>query len=146
MGLASMTGALSGTFSVLPAHGPDDALRQIERHGPCQIAYVEVGDDPEASLRWTRELRKRNIVVIALVRKPNMKAVRDALASGRIQGTCLLPLSPESFLEQTRDTLNRLSPPNGNSSSQSNVLTRAEVDFLLDVPLSKGVPPTLQDN
>ncbi|MHC1711585.1 MAG: hypothetical protein AB9872_05460 [Solidesulfovibrio sp.] len=132
-----MTGALSGNFAVLPANGPDDALRQVERHGPCRIAYIEVGDDPEASLRWTRELRKRDIVVIALVRKPNVKAVGDALASGRIQGTCLLPLSPESFLEQTRDTLNRLFPQNDNSSSQSKVLTRAEVDFLLDAPLSR---------
>jgi hypothetical protein len=146
MGLASMSGALSEHFAVLSAHGPEDALRQIERHGPCRMAYVEAGNAPEASLGWTRELRKRGIAVIALVRKPNVKAVGDALASGRIQGTCLLPLSPKSFLEQTRDALDRLSPPNGNSSATSKVLTRAEVDFLLDAPLSKGGPPAFQEN
>jgi hypothetical protein len=146
MGLASMTGALSGHFAVVPAHGPDDALRQIERQGPCRMAYVEVGNAPEASLGWTSALRKLDIAVIALVRKPNMKAVGDALASGRIQGTCLLPLSPESFLEQTRDALNRLLPKNGNSSTTSKVLTRAEVDFLLDFSPTQGDAVTRLDN
>jgi hypothetical protein len=146
MGLASMAGALSGHFAVLTAHGSEDALRLIERHPSCRVAYIDVGDDPKASLGWTSELRKLDIAVIALIRDPCPTAVREAVASGRIQGTCLLPLSPASFLEQTRDTVSRLSPSNGKSNTPSKVLTREEVDFLLDFSPSGGKVASRLDN
>lgn len=127
-----MAGALSGHFSVLAAHDLDEALRLIDRHGPCQLAYCEVGGDIPAALDKTRSLTRAGVAVIALVRPPCPDIVREAAASGRIQGVCQLPLSPEALRARTREALGL--PPaasRGNGRALGGLLTREEVDFLL---------------
>jgi len=135
-----MTGILSGHFAVLAAHGPDEALRLIARQGPCRLAFFEMGDDPETDLDWTRGPGMADMTVIALARRPCPPAVRDAVANGRVQEVCLLPVAPQTLLAKTRDVLS--CPRPGNAHAHTCVLTREEVAFLLGtfLPTEPGHP------
>ncbi len=135
MGLASMTGALSGHYAVLAAPSPEAALRLIARQGPCQVAFCETFDDAEAGENFAAELDEAcpGIAILALARDPCPDPILNAVIRGAIDGICLLPLSPESLREKTLEALEnagrRQKPDSGQTDGE--ILTREEVDFLL---------------
>jgi hypothetical protein len=144
--LASMAGALAGHFTVLAAHGPDEARRLLARHGPCRLAYFEAGDNAQSDLASIRDLGQDDMELIALVRPPCPLAIRKAAANGRIQGICLLPLSAEALLAKTRAALSSPCPATDNGSSRRSILTREEVAFLLGSPLLETPLPCRPSN
>lgn len=132
-----MAGALSGDYPVLAARDSKEALRLLDRNGPCRVAYCEVGEDVEGDLAWTQGCRNHDMTVIALVTPPCPEAIIQAAVDGRIQGVCQLPLTSKELRDKTREALgntlaHRASPP------KRDVLTREEVEYLLRgaLPLS----------
>lgn len=131
--LASLAGALSGQYAVLPAGSPADALDILGGQGPCAAAFCEVMDNPEAGAAFVRDLRRTSpgIAVILLTKPPCPDPVMRALAEDRIAGICLLPIAPESLREKARHALARSRQQRNPGETAFSVLTREEVDFLL---------------
>jgi DNA-binding NarL/FixJ family response regulator len=133
-GLATMAAALAGHFPVLTAPTPESALGLITQHGPCDAAFCEMSGDPQSVLELAERLAlaSPSITVTAMVRPPCPAIIRQAMAEGRIDHICLLPLSAESLREKARRVL--AGSRRGGSSrpeSPTRVLTREEVAFLL---------------
>ena len=137
--LASMAGALSEDYPVLAARNPKEALRLLDRNGPCRVAYCEVGDDVEGDLAWTNGCRNHDMKVIALVTPPCPEAIIQAAVDGRIQGVCQLPLTPKELRDKTREALDSATArPASHANAKRDLLTREEVEYLLRgaLPLS----------
>jgi len=131
-GLGTMAAALSGQFPVLAAHSTNDALALIKRFGPCDAAFCQVFDDPEAGVAFVNALCRASpgIIVIALTQLPCSRTILQAAQKGLVNSICLLPLSPELLSDKARHLLSArhrrhcLEVPSAH-------LTREEVDFLL---------------
>lgn len=127
-----MAAALSGRFPVLAAKTSEDALELIERFGPCDVAFCQVFDDPEAGVDFVEALCRASpgVTVIALTQLPCPDTILRAATKGLVNSICVLPLTPEFLCDKACHALSHQRQRRWCGTVATH-LTREEVDFLL---------------
>lgn len=140
-GLASLTDALSGSFTTLTARTAEKAVLLAREHPDCRLALLALESDLRALPRLAAALQKTcpGLVVVGLIRQPCTPALREAVANGTLQAIHALPLTPEELRAKAWALLTRFpeTPPHHQDNldnREGKVLTNEEIAFLLGVP------------
>jgi len=136
--LAAMTSALSSDHHVVAVHNIKEARLFQFQPFRCELAFIEVGADAEASVTDMLELAKSGMALVVLFRPPCPQPVVEAVASGKIHGLCRLPVDLEFFTLQGRTLIAQIAKKKDLPGRGRRILTREEVAYLLGADKWKG--------